>query len=112
VDRFATADPGFSQTREYELLRELLTCVDKRDPDQFSSVLFEYDKVSKLDAWKTNLLLEIKKSGIGASPSTPSALLIPVATTSTSCETDVDKGKTEKDEKEEQQKLNENEGLG
>jgi len=62
VERFEVADPGFTQSRECKLLKALLSAVEKKDAEEFSTVLLEYDNISKLDAWKTKLLLKIKKT--------------------------------------------------
>ena len=40
----------------------MIQAVDKRDASQFATILFEYDSISKLDAWKTSILLEIKNT--------------------------------------------------
>jgi alpha-soluble NSF attachment protein len=36
--------------------------VEEGDTEAFSSALQEFDRMSKLDEWKTSLLLRVKKS--------------------------------------------------
>jgi hypothetical protein len=42
--------------------QNIMASLEKRDAEEFSTVLFEFDNVSKLDAWKTKLLLKVKKT--------------------------------------------------
>lgn len=60
LDQFLEMDGSFRTTREYKLLTDLLDAVDARDADVFSDKLFEYDQYSKLDKWRTTILLKIK----------------------------------------------------
>ncbi|SRR6266511_1805957 len=56
-------DPSFTSTREHQLLEDLAAAVEQGEPDAFADKLFQYDQMSKLDKWKTTILLRIK-SGI------------------------------------------------
>ena len=53
-------DPSFSDARECKLCKDLLVQCEAFDVDAFTQVVFEYDSISKLDPWKTTLLLKIK----------------------------------------------------
>lgn len=53
-------DPGFATTRECQLLHDVIATVKEGDEKMFSTKLFEYDQFSKLDRWKTTILLKIK----------------------------------------------------
>ena len=53
-------DVSFSDTRECTLLKELLDAVDEADVEKFTNAVFEFDQISKLDKWKTTILLRIK----------------------------------------------------
>jgi alpha-soluble NSF attachment protein len=53
-------DPSFAQQREYQLLSDLQEAVEKGDQETFADKLFQYDQLSKLDKWKTTLLLRVK----------------------------------------------------
>lgn len=41
---------------------DLLQCVKDGDQEVFADKLFQYDQLSKLDKWKTTLLLRIKST--------------------------------------------------
>ena len=60
VDRYQDQDVSFSDTRECTLLKELLESVDEADVERFTNAIFEFDQISKLDKWKTTILLRIK----------------------------------------------------
>ena len=40
----------------------MLDAVNSGDIDQYTAVVGDYDQVTPLDKWKTNILLKIKKS--------------------------------------------------
>lgn len=60
LEQFAELDPTFTSTREYKLLNDLAENVEQGDQEAFSDNLFQYDQLSKLDKWKTKLLLKVK----------------------------------------------------
>lgn len=60
LDRYRELDPSFSQQREHQLLCDLTAAVQEGDQELFADKLFQYDQMSKLDKWKTTLLLRIK----------------------------------------------------
>lgn len=82
LEEYKQLDPSFTQTRECMLCTDLLDAVEKQDPDVFSEKLFQFgkssftslsesnqetnvcliDQMSKLDKWKTTMLLRIKNS--------------------------------------------------
>ncbi|KAF7954479.1 hypothetical protein EAE96_005600 [Botrytis aclada] len=59
-EKYRDMDPTFASTREHQLLIDLAEAVDAGDQEQFADKLFQYDQMSKLDKWKTTLLLKIK----------------------------------------------------
>ncbi|OAA55957.1 vesicular-fusion protein sec17 [Niveomyces insectorum RCEF 264] len=61
LEKYPNMDPTFMSTREYQLLVDLTSAVEARDVDKFSESLFNFDKMSKLDRWKTGILLQIKE---------------------------------------------------
>eukprot|EP00741_Cyanophora_paradoxa_P022402 tig00021463_g21628.t1 len=61
VERYEQMDMGFSGTREQELLNHLAEAVEQRDLEEFTNRVYDYDQISKLDAWKTTILLRIKE---------------------------------------------------
>ena len=60
LERYEGLDASFSTTREGIFLRKLVGAYENLDELEFTDVVREYDEVSRLDAQKTTLLLEIK----------------------------------------------------
>jgi len=60
--RYASLDTSFPSTREAKFANALMDAMDAGDLDQFTAVVGDYDQVTPLDNWKTNILLKIKKS--------------------------------------------------
>lgn len=54
-------DGTFPTTREAKFVTALLEALEQGEEEVFTSVVFEYDQVTKLDNWKTAILLKIKK---------------------------------------------------
>ncbi len=61
-DEFRKADPSFSSTREARFLAELIQAVEEQDLETFATVVQEFDRITRLDKWKTEVLLKIRKS--------------------------------------------------
>jgi alpha-soluble NSF attachment protein len=62
LSKFERMDYTFSEAREGKFSRKLVECVEGLDPDLFETTCFEYDRISKLDPWKTSMLLKVKRS--------------------------------------------------
>ncbi|CAH1446693.1 unnamed protein product [Lactuca virosa] len=60
LDRYQELDPTFSATREYRLLADLAAALDEEDVEKFTDAVKEFDSMTKLDEWKTTLLLRVK----------------------------------------------------
>lgn len=60
MERYNEMDITFHSTREHQLIVELAETVDAGDQEAFADKLFQYDQMSKLDKWKTTILLRIK----------------------------------------------------
>lgn len=60
VTAYSNADPSFESSREGKLLANVVQAVADSDESAFTSTVFEYDSISKLDDWKTTILLRIK----------------------------------------------------
>jgi len=60
LERYRDLDNSFSQQREHQLLVDLAEAFKEGDQEMFSDKLFQYDQMSKLDKWKTSILLEVK----------------------------------------------------
>lgn len=61
LESYRDLDPSFSQTREHQLLVDLVEAVEEGDQEKFADKLFQYDQMSKLDKWKTTILLRVKE---------------------------------------------------
>ncbi|CDZ97470.1 Protein required for fusion of vesicles in vesicular transport, alpha-SNAP [Phaffia rhodozyma] len=61
VDKFAQQDDTFPSTREARFLNNVVTAYGDGDVKAFTAHVVEYDQVKKLDDWKTEILLKIKK---------------------------------------------------
>lgn len=62
VEKYTDMDPGFAQQREAMLLNDLLAAVEAGNQEEFTDKLFQYDQVSKLDKWKTTMLVRVKNT--------------------------------------------------
>ncbi|CAG8500170.1 4620_t:CDS:2 [Ambispora gerdemannii] len=62
IQRYSEMDVTFSTTRECQFLQSILDAVEAGDVDNFTNRVLEFDQLSKLDNWKTTILLRIKKS--------------------------------------------------
>ena len=60
LETYRELDNSFASTRENMLLTDLAAGVGEGDQEQFADKLFQYDQLSKLDKWKTTLLLRVK----------------------------------------------------
>lgn len=61
IHQYIEWDQGFAQTRECQFLQDLINAVKEGDEEEFSSKAQEFDQFSKLDKWKTTMLLRIKE---------------------------------------------------
>lgn len=62
LQRYEGVDYTFGESREGKFARELIDCVNNRDTEAFGTACFEYDRISKLDPWKTSILVKVKKT--------------------------------------------------
>lgn len=62
MEKYREMDPTFPSTREHQLIVDLAETVDAGDQEAFADKLFLYDQMSKLDKWKTTILLRIKSA--------------------------------------------------
>ena len=60
LERYREMDPTFAGQREFRLLTDLCEAIEAKSQDQFTDKLFQYDQVSKLDKWKTTILVKVK----------------------------------------------------
>lgn len=62
LEKYTEMDPGFATQREYMLLTDLTEAIEAKSQEQFTDKLFQYDQVSKLDKWKTTILVRVKNA--------------------------------------------------
>ncbi|SCV02059.1 LAMI_0G15500g1_1 [Lachancea mirantina] len=62
LNEAVSEDSNFASSREHELLTALIECYSAGDVEHFSAKVYEFDRYSKLDKWKTTVLLKIKDS--------------------------------------------------
>lgn len=62
LEKYLHMDVSFSDTREYQLLKTILDCIEQQDEDAFTNAVADFDKLTRLDPLKTKLLLKVKKS--------------------------------------------------
>jgi len=60
IQRYMDEDITFSETRECKLLNAIVDAWDKMDVEAFTACVFEFDQISKLDQFKTQILLKVK----------------------------------------------------
>jgi len=60
LDRYKNLDASFASTREGLFLENIARAYADLDLDDFTDKVREYDEISRLDAQKTTLLLEVK----------------------------------------------------
>ena len=62
LESYRELDPTFASTREHQLLVDLAEAAEQGDAELFADKLSEFDRMSKLDKWKTSILLRVKNS--------------------------------------------------
>lgn len=62
ISRYQEMDVSFSSTRECQFLKDIVADYESGDVDSFTQHVAEYDSFTRLDNWKTSILLRIKKS--------------------------------------------------
>lgn len=62
LEKYTDMDPTFTSTRECQLLNDLKEAVEQGDQEVFADKLFQFDQLSKLDKWKTTILLRVKNA--------------------------------------------------
>ncbi|TXT04348.1 hypothetical protein VHUM_04115 [Vanrija humicola] len=62
LDTFAQKDVTFPSTREAKFAKEIVDSCEEADVERYTAAVYQYDQVTKLDNWKTSVLLRIKKA--------------------------------------------------
>ncbi|KAJ1659170.1 vesicular-fusion protein S17 [Dispira simplex] len=61
-EHYQDMDVAFGSTRECKLLLNLAQAIEAGDQEAFTTHVFEYDQMTKLDKWKTTILLRVKQA--------------------------------------------------
>lgn len=62
IERYEEMYPAFTDSRESKLLKILIQHLEEQNIDGFTDAVKDYDAISRLDHWYTNILLRIKKT--------------------------------------------------
>ncbi|TKR88003.1 hypothetical protein L596_012315 [Steinernema carpocapsae] len=62
LKRYEETSPSFADSREYKLVKDLISALEQQDPEGFTEAVKGYDRISRLDDWHTNLLVKVKRS--------------------------------------------------
>jgi alpha-soluble NSF attachment protein len=62
LNRYESLDYTLSESREGKFCRSLVECVTNYDAEGFATACFEFDRITKLDPWKTSMLVKIKRN--------------------------------------------------
>lgn len=62
LQKYSALDTTFSSTREAKFITVLTDAFEAGDMESFTAAVYEYDQVTKLDNWKTAILLKIKRA--------------------------------------------------
>ncbi|KAI6129195.1 soluble NSF attachment protein [Pisolithus croceorrhizus] len=62
IQKYMAQDPTFASTRECKFVNALIDAIQDEDQQAFTGCVVEYDQVTKLDNWKTPILLKIKRT--------------------------------------------------
>lgn len=62
LSKYEGIDYTFGDSREGKFAKQLVDCVSQYDVEGFATACYEYDRISKLDPWKTNILVKVKRT--------------------------------------------------
>ncbi|KAK3304509.1 soluble NSF attachment protein [Chaetomium strumarium] len=60
LERYMEKDPSFAGQRECQLLSDLIEAIEAGNQEVFTDKLYAYDQMSRLDKWKTEILVRVK----------------------------------------------------
>jgi len=68
LENYKNWDVSFQSSRECKFVEDIIQAVEKYDVEAFTQAVVDYDSITKIDSWKTKVLLKIKQ-GINANAS-------------------------------------------
>ena len=60
--RYESLDYTYGDSREGKFAKQIIDCVEQYDMETFATCCYEYDRISKLDPWKTSMLVKVKRN--------------------------------------------------
>lgn len=61
IQKYEEKYPAFQDSRESKLIKTLIEHIEEQNVEGFSEAIKDYDTISRLDPWYTNMLLKVKK---------------------------------------------------
>uniref|UniRef100_A0A1I7YFK1 Alpha-soluble NSF attachment protein n=1 Tax=Steinernema glaseri TaxID=37863 RepID=A0A1I7YFK1_9BILA len=62
LKRYEEISPSFADSREYKLIKEIISAMENEDVEKFTEAVQAHDRISRLDDWHTNLLVKVKRT--------------------------------------------------
>lgn len=62
LEEFSNVYYPFTNSREYKLLEDIICAYSDNNVDAFTDSIYNYDQISRLNPWRTTLLLTIKNN--------------------------------------------------
>ncbi|RFU80970.1 vesicular-fusion sec17 [Trichoderma arundinaceum] len=62
VESYRQKDAEFSSQYKYKLIEDLCNAIEAHSQDQFTEILFQFDRTSRLEPWMTAILIKVKNS--------------------------------------------------
>ncbi|EIW86763.1 vesicular-fusion protein SEC17 [Coniophora puteana RWD-64-598 SS2] len=61
IAKYSSQDVTFTSTRECKFINVLIEAMESENQEAFTAAVVEYDQVTRLDNWKTAILLKVKR---------------------------------------------------
>ena len=62
IQRYINSDPSFETSRECKLVTELLAALRAKRVADFEEAVYNYNRISPLDRWKTHVMTKAKSA--------------------------------------------------
>lgn len=62
IKKYQDLHPHFTDSRECKFLQALIQKIEANDLDGFTQTVQDFNSISPLDSWYTNLLLRVKQN--------------------------------------------------
>lgn len=71
LDKYKSNHPAFEDSRECKFIAQCIKAMQEGEVEKFQDALIDFDSITKLDDWKTSLLLKVKKGILAAENEAP-----------------------------------------